>query len=233
MMRSVEALGFALAVWGAAGCGNETIPIATVGDASVDAGAVTCTLSDAGIELGTPCQDGEFCETKICGATVGTCTTIPPDASCDGADYDPECGCNGVSYFNGCLRRAAKINASAATACDLQSGPGPNSICDPSALPLGNLGCPGGSGSNACAFISPSFFSVALGDGGFNLHSLACTAQPPDPRKIGSCWVLPLACPATSSSYFCTCLGQRLDACAAIKSGGILLPCDSPDASDD
>jgi hypothetical protein len=232
MRRSVAALGSALVVC-TAGCGQDTIVIAKVADASVDAGSLPCALSDAGIEVGTPCPDGEFCETKICGATVGTCTTIPSEATCDSADYNPECGCNGVSYFNACLRSAARISASAATACDLQTGPGPHNICDPSALPLGNLGCPAGSESNACAFISPSFFSVALGDGGFNLHSLTCAAQPLDPRKIGSCWAVPPTCPASSSSYLCPCSGRQFDACTAIKSGGILIPCDPPDASDD
>ena len=54
------------------------------------------------------CMAGQFCEKDSCGATLGTCSTRP--AVCDG-DGPAVCGCDGVNYFNDCLRRASGVGA--------------------------------------------------------------------------------------------------------------------------
>ena len=54
------------------------------------------------------CPAGTFCEKPSCGAALGNCIPWPP--ACDG-DARPECGCDGVSYWNECLRRAAGIES--------------------------------------------------------------------------------------------------------------------------
>ncbi|MFM2420624.1 MAG: hypothetical protein RL385_5347 [Pseudomonadota bacterium] len=66
--------------------------------AAVDAGAgepVACTSS-------AECAAHESCERASCGAAFGQCT--PQRFLCDDAP-DPVCGCNGITYFNDCLRR--------------------------------------------------------------------------------------------------------------------------------
>lgn len=76
---------------------------------------VVVAVPDAGAippQEGTPCSrnedcvGGEFCETPSCSATLGHCVPRPLAADCND-DFRPECGCNGVSYWNGCVRRAA------------------------------------------------------------------------------------------------------------------------------
>ena len=47
------------------------------------------------------CSDGQFCERSACGDQVGHCRNQPP--VCD-ATTDTECGCDGVTYWNDCLR---------------------------------------------------------------------------------------------------------------------------------
>ncbi len=47
---------------------------------------------------------GDFCEFTSCAATSGKCRMR--EALCK-PDFDPVCGCNGVTYWNDCLRRGA------------------------------------------------------------------------------------------------------------------------------
>ncbi len=85
-----------------AGCGAVSIPIVTVSD------------SDGGFRppMGRPCLDnqecggGELCDKVACDDEFGRCVRRP--AFCDG-DARPECGCDGVTYWNECLRRAAGV----------------------------------------------------------------------------------------------------------------------------
>ncbi len=47
------------------------------------------------------CETSQFCERQACGDQVGHCRTQP--AVCDNSS-DAKCGCDGVTYWNDCLR---------------------------------------------------------------------------------------------------------------------------------
>ena len=53
------------------------------------------------------CPGDQFCERLACRDALGHCAPRPPSSSVCPGNYLPECGCNGVTYWNGCLRRAA------------------------------------------------------------------------------------------------------------------------------
>jgi hypothetical protein len=73
---------------------------------AADAGA----HADAGVEAGVPgcssnedCAPTAFCEKPTCDAGLGTCAVRSLD--CSEAGVEQECGCDGVGYWNDCLRR--------------------------------------------------------------------------------------------------------------------------------
>jgi hypothetical protein len=47
------------------------------------------------------CESGQFCERDACADQVGHCRDQPP--FCDNSS-DAKCGCDGVTYWNDCLR---------------------------------------------------------------------------------------------------------------------------------
>jgi hypothetical protein len=148
-----------------AACTSETIVLATVevDDAGTSGHAsMRCTTSN-------DCGGGLYCEKTSCGATVGTCELPPPD--CDGP-MSLSCGCDGVTYFNECLRRASGIAPLAPGSCPFEAA----------ALCGGDTGltCPAGA---ACA------------------HLLGFVHGPSCPSGVsGSCWMLPARCPAPEPS---------------------------------
>jgi hypothetical protein len=110
------------------------------------------------------CKAGSFCEKHRCDDVGGQCRPFPvacPD------DELPTCGCDGTTYWNDCLRRAAGVSAATSGECAE-----PTSCVDSDECPRGGT----------CARLvgaDPRFCA-------------------PDAR--GACWVLPLACPASSGS---------------------------------
>jgi hypothetical protein len=94
------------------------------------------------------CRPGDFCNKRSCDSVGGLCERRPivcqPDAN-------PVCGCDGVSYFNDCLRRSAGIGSGAPGEC----GDTARECADASSCPAGGhcaklLGsraeCPGSQG---------------------------------------------------------------------------------------
>lgn len=70
---------------------------------------------DAQCSTSADCLGGQYCSKPQCGAAVGVCRQKP--LSCDG-NHAPECGCDGVTYFNPCLRRAAGVSFADVGLCE-------------------------------------------------------------------------------------------------------------------
>jgi hypothetical protein len=107
---------------------------------------------------------------------------------------DPFCGCDGITYFNDCWRKASAVAASSPDQCRLAEA----STC---AGPQ-NGECPDG---GVCAQL-----------GGLGLADCASNA-------VGICWVLPDQCPSVDLNAWDSCLpdGLRcLDTCTALRNGG-------------
>lgn len=94
---------------------------------------VVVSVPDGGVEPTTPCSKnedcamaGQFCQKDSCGAALGVCVAKP--TLCTG-DVQLECGCDGITYANDCLRKAAGVAANDshgeclqdALACDAQN----------------------------------------------------------------------------------------------------------------
>lgn len=113
-------------------CGPVDLSVITV----PDAGSIT--------PITTPCSDtsdclaDEFCDKTSCGDALGECAQRP--LAC-GDDVQPECGCDGVTYMNDCLRRISGIEAI------FEHGPCHQPMrCDP------QTPCPG---ESKCARVGP------------------------------------------------------------------------------
>ena len=61
------------------------------------------------------CTGGaQYCRKTSCGEEIGTCATI--SVRCSNV-YEPVCGCNGVTYNNGCMALTAGQNVASTGAC--------------------------------------------------------------------------------------------------------------------
>lgn len=85
-----------------AACGPVDLAVVVVPDAGSVA-PVTTPCSGSG-----DCRSDEICEKSACGDALGECTARPPVC---GDDLQPECGCDGVTYMNDCLRRLSGVEA--------------------------------------------------------------------------------------------------------------------------
>lgn len=184
-MKRALVIGFAIVAAILTACGDETIVIATA--PATDGGSSSRCLASS------DCGPGLFCEKQACSDLAGTCMPFP--AHCHG-DEAPVCGCDGVTYFNDCLRRAAGIAAASGDECGsnakLCGGPG-----DPA--------CPDGA---SCARLL-----------GFTRDPKACAGA------RGRCWTVPVKCPPPANDdrwNECGAVGSGatcVDTCEAIFSG--------------
>lgn len=94
----------------ASACSEETIILASVpeDDAGVPGVETRCTVRE-------DCARDAFCDKVSCGDAAGTCRRLPTICP---PDERPVCGCDGVTYWNDCLRRVAGVAASTGGECD-------------------------------------------------------------------------------------------------------------------
>lgn len=152
------------------------------------AGSASC--SDA-----EPCQLGWTCERQGCDAPNGVCVPWPPDCF---PNYNPVCGCDGVTYWNDCIRlrsgaRLAGSDICRASACTCEVGADcnvPYASCS-HLLPPGAM-C--GHGEGACWVLPPVCPPPPVG------AKLWLECKPPDQGGQGGCLDMCSAI-ATEHSY--------------------------------
>lgn len=193
---ALSALGLALA----SACSNEEIVLATVGASEAGTGTGTGTRCVENKD----CEATMFCARRDCGDAAGTCELRP--VVCDEAPM-PVCGCDGITYWNDCLRRTVGSTSMRPGECS-----GNARLCGKDGKPGGG---PGGGGRDACP------------------PGTACARllPPPDPGAPalcppivgGTCWALPAVCPERSGpDRWLSCDPARtacISTCDAIRSG--------------
>jgi hypothetical protein len=112
-------------------CGSNRIPIAeTVPD---DGGHSPCE-----IDGGARCRPGQFCAKNSCDSNDGVCWEIESDAC---AGPDPVCGCDGITYYNSCVRLSAQAGFAFHGGCIGQIGVIPKHCSDSRACRPYNAFC--------------------------------------------------------------------------------------------
>jgi hypothetical protein len=110
-----------LVTFGADAAGATTLDAGSPGESDLDAGrdlasdarAPNADLDarvrvEAGVDGGRPCTSrsdcasGQACELTGCGSKSGLCVTLQPFCN---EKHEPECGCDGFTYYSPCLRR--------------------------------------------------------------------------------------------------------------------------------
>jgi hypothetical protein len=118
---------------------------------------------------------------------AGTCQSIP--TSCDDG-YSPVCGCDGVTYFNDCLRRSGSVQAANPGICTLGTfaffGPCFGDTTEPCSK--SNLG------KATCASVVPSLAELefpGLTQYVQDVTLLLCLSA-----NVPLCWVIPTTPPS-------------------------------------
>jgi hypothetical protein len=149
-------------------CAEETI-LAAHDDRTRDAGDDS-NDDDDGAADGERCRSNDecdaqdFCDKDSCDAEYGTC--VPTDGEC-AANAPPVCGCDGMTYFNDCIRRQHGASIASREPCRDSArtcGGSDRTPCDAPAY---------------CARMSTP---MSMMDG-------VC-----DPAALGQCWIMPARC---------------------------------------
>ncbi|MCB9598735.1 MAG: hypothetical protein H6719_38825, partial [Sandaracinaceae bacterium] len=97
-------------------------------DAGTDAGSATdagmdASVADAGTDAGPAgcaCGTTEYCDYAMPNACGGPGTCRPRPGICTGL-FDPQCGCDGMTYSNECAAHAAGVDVASAGMCDCRT----------------------------------------------------------------------------------------------------------------
>lgn len=143
---------------GATGGGGGS-PSPAGGSAGSSANTAGTPASGGGVSCGDKldCMPGWICEKQGCDTPSGVCVPWPPACF---PNYNPVCGCDGVTYWNDCLRlrsgaRLAGPDICRAGACTCEVGSDcnvPYASCS-HLLPPGETMC--GHGEGACWVLPP------------------------------------------------------------------------------
>jgi hypothetical protein len=173
---SVERAVALVVAFVASACGAKDVVVAQ----EVEAGPRPCA-SDL------ECRKDDYCAKASCTAIEGVCERRPATCPDDGA---PVCGCDGITYWNDCLRRQVGVAAATQGACP----PGVAAACG------GPMNAPCANPKASCARLLPP------------------GPCPPDVK--GACWIMPATCaPAPPAWIPCGPQTQCVDTCSAIRSG--------------
>jgi hypothetical protein len=134
------------------------------------------------------CAPNELCARHDCADVTGGCAPRPP--MCDG-DPKTVCGCDGITYWNDCLRKAAGITADTPGACET------NAVVCSATTP-----CPSGT---FCARLYPEGSCDTNGGG-------ACWGMP-DTCPLDAGGTIYKKCPASPPD-------ECADTCTAIRDQG-------------
>jgi hypothetical protein len=209
----------------ASACGSpKNIPLAFIpgsdaGDAAASDAAVSdVAVGDAGLHQpcssAADCMPGTVCLMAPTVCDAGTCEQA---VSCSDTSYNPQCGCNMVTYLNNCELLKAGVGLKAPTQCGVFSaivdagatGGGAMGQCDVRT----NAGCTNGT---ICAGLYPLPRGVCSSD----------FAAP-------SCWAIPESCSSPLRFDPCGSGESCVDSCKAITKGGLyqLGACELPQPS--
>jgi hypothetical protein len=178
-------------------CGTHPLLVGTI---AADAGRTPCDTEDAGD------GGGQFCSTT-CGSKSGF---FESTHSLDCSAYGPECGCDGINYYNRCVRQEARISLKSEGPCELSLGC-MDARCKPA--------------HGACAFVLAEFpFPPVLPaeylepacKGNNQVFQSAIDAG----FLAESCWALPESCPDSGAPLVRRCVGGCVDECVAIRTNG-------------
>jgi hypothetical protein len=147
--------------------------------------------------IGAPCTESndcdplDYCEKPSCEAPEGRCAPLP--VFCD-SKASPVCGCDGVNYWNDCLRRRGSVASSTPGECltTVRSCGGKRDVACPVA-------------GAVCAKLSSR------------------RTDPCIPAVGGVCWVLPSECPQPDAGdlLWASCgrlPAECIDTCSAMRS---------------
>lgn len=149
----------------------------------------TLPSDDSDCASNADCLTTAFCARESCGDARGLCKLRP--VLCDDQG-PPTCGCDGVSYWNDCLREQYGASASVPESCTRDAA----ACSDEHGADCPVLGA-------SCAKLLPP--------------GAACEESTP-----GACWILPAECPEFGPPgrwMACDDPIHCLDACSALRTG--------------
>jgi|GEM_PF-5111959 hypothetical protein len=166
-------------------------------DSTVDANGASDLQTTVPCAGDYECAAGETCDMP-CGLASGICREIPNN--CFGAPkMQEECGCDGITYYNGCYRLMAGRGIAHLGECDIKAAE--TTICGD------NMSCP--AGTTCTRRVS---------------DSTQCSLAPL--MTNGTCWAFPENCIPSLGPFYRPCgTGSCESFCSLAKTTNQIYPC--------